>query len=411
MEFSSLISSTAEIRPVGSDLLIIVSSYNAPGLVRRHLSMLSRQTFQRFNVLLVLGVPFDAAALGAYVRRKKFRFGVILARENERRGCSGGFFAGQKYALERGYKYAIMADDDCMPADRGLVAALYRNRARQYVAPTTVFLEGGYRKKGFQAGPTQYSLYSTGIFRKYGLYYLPLFHGADDGEYMERVAQAPFRVSNFTEHPYISGMRLFSMFDRQWLFLLQALVILRGWRATAYNLLQFALMCAAASVFLPGYGRRIAAVMDRMLVSYQYGKAASEGISSGFEKYIASPPKGLFPGFASIQEREASYIDASGASKIISIISGSAALFRKDVVVEKTYSFLRAFSLAIFARRLYVRVGDGRYLLFADNSSLPIHCARLIMFPLALAIQLVICAIFIPVKIARQPRTLGYGLD
>jgi hypothetical protein len=378
--------------------------------VKRHLALLSRQTFQRFNVLLVLGVPFDDAALEAWVLRRHFKFGAVLAKENDRRGCSGGFFTGQKYALEHGCKHVIMADDDCMPADRRLVEELYRNRSKGYVAPTTVFLEGSYRKKGFQAGPTQYSLYSDDVFKKYGLYFLPLFHGADDAEYMERVGQAPFHIKNFTEHPYISGMRLFSMFDRQWLFFLQALIILKSPKATFYNLVQFAFMCAAAFTFMPGYGRRIAWAMDSLLLSYTYGKAASDRAHSGFEKFIFAREKGFFSACQKIEENDASYLDSAGPSKLLRQISRSALLFRKDVVVEKTFSFVFAFFAAIFARRLHVRISDGKYLLFADNSSLPLHFARLLAFPAILAIQACICVLFVPIKLLRQPRTLGYGL-
>ena len=67
-----------------------------------------------------------------------------------------------------------MADDDCMPVDRKLVEALYSNRKSGYALPTTRFVADGYINKGLLAGASQYAFYSTDIFRKYGLYYLPL---------------------------------------------------------------------------------------------------------------------------------------------------------------------------------------------------------------------------------------------
>lgn len=411
MRYSELVSYTKEIRIRKADLLVVISSFNGYGLVERHLELLSRQTYQEFNVLLVLGVPFEDAKLVQWLEKRKFPFGVIIAKENERRGCSGGFFTGQKYALEKDYRYVIMADDDCMPVDRELLGELWRNRKALYVVPTTVFVEGSYRKKGFAAGPTQYSLYSTDIFRRYGLYYLPLFHGADDGEYMERVREAPVRLPNRTEHPYISGMRLFSMFDRQWLFLLQALIIMRSWRMTLYNIAQLSFMAAVSLCFLPPYGRRVFANANRLLLTHTYGKKAGDMMRTGFETWITAAKEKDFSGFKKIDEREAGYIDRPGFSKLKSIAEGSLALWRRDVLVENTYSFLRAFFLAIAARRLFVRMGAGKYLCFADNSSPLLHAAKLLLFVPALALQLALCALFLPLKVALQPRTLGYGLD
>jgi hypothetical protein len=303
MEFKQLVSYCKPMRQLKTDLIIVITSFDSYGLVVSHLKLLSKQTYQRFNVLLVLGVAFDDKKLGAYLEENQFAFGIILAKENDRRGCSGGFFTGQKYALENGYEYIIMADDDCMPVDKGLVEALYSKRAAKYVRPTTVFVAGSYRKKGFAAGPSQYSLYSAEVFREYGLYYLPLYHGADDGEYMERVKQPYIHIPNNTEHPYISGMRLFGVFDRQWLFMLQSLIIMRSIRTTLYNLTQYAFMAAVSLCFLPPYGRRLFVLMNGLLLTYTYGKEANRRVRSGYEKSIL-PSLPNSP-FVKIDERSA----------------------------------------------------------------------------------------------------------
>lgn len=410
MEFSDLVSRTCGIRPRKSDLLLIISSFNSPQLVKRHLSLLSRQSCQEFNVLLVLGVPFDDSALEAYIRRSRFRFGVVLAKENDRRGCSGGFFTGQKYALEQGYKYAIMADDDCMPVDRLLVEALYKNRAKGYVRPTTRFVIAGYRKQGFPAGPSQYTLFSTALFRKIGLYYLPLFHGADDGEYMERLGSEGFHIKNYTEHPYIAGMRLFSMLDRTWLFTIQSLMIMRGARSVLYTLLQFCLLSSIALFFLPPYGARLFAASNRLLLTYTYGRRAHERMKSGYEKFVFA--KSALPkGFSRINEKDASYIDSPIASRLSDALAAALRFFRKSAVVENTFSLFKAFFMAATARKLFVRLDDGRLLLLADHPSAAAHAARLSLFAIFLPAY---CLLFIPlfllVKLARQPRTYGYGL-
>jgi hypothetical protein len=355
-------------------------------------------------------VPFDDAALEAYVRRRRFKFGVVLAKENDRRGCSGGFFTGQKYALENGYGYAIMADDDCMPVDRRLVEALYKDREKGYVRPTTRFVIAGYRKKGFPAGPSQYALFSTAIFRKVGLYYLPLFHGADDGEYMERLGSEGFHIANYTEHPYIAGMRLFSMLDRTWLFTLQSLMIMRGLRSVLYTLLQFCLLSSIALFFLPPYGARLFAASNRLLLSYTYGRRAYEQMKSGYEKSILGKATPL-DGFSRVNEKDASYIDSPIASRLPDALAAAAGHFRKKVAVENTFSLFKAFFMAATARKLLVRLEDGRLLLLADHPSPAIHAAKLALSAIFLPIY---CLLFIPlfllVKLARQPRTQGYGL-
>jgi len=388
-----------------------MSAFNSYDNVERHLGLLAKQSFIAFDVLLVLGVPFDALRLEKWLAGRKFPFGVIVSQENERRGCSGGFFTGQKFALEHGYDYVIMADDDCMPVDRHLLESLWKNRSREYVVPKTVFVADGYRKPGFSAGPTQYSLYSAEVFRKYGLYYLPLFHGADDGEYMERVKVKPFQIENKTEHPYIAGMRLFSGFDRSLLFLHQALVIMKNRRALLYNLAQHAFLATASLFFLPAYGRRAFSRMERLLFSYTYGKAASEGMRSGFEAFVEQRGRGSFVGFSIVDERDASYIEKSSGGKAAGLLA-QACSFRKDVVVENTYSFVRGFALAAMARRLYVKVGGGKYLWMADNRSALPHAIKLALFLPALALVFALSLfIFVPIKFACQPKTYGYGLD
>lgn len=408
MRFSQLVSYTKEFGKRKTDLLAIISSFNSYDLLLRHLSLLSRQTYTDFNAILVLGVPFDDKKLCEYLAARKFPFGIIVAKENERRGCSGAFFTGQKYALEQGYPYAIMADDDCMPVDRELIAELHGHRQKGYVAPTTVFMEGSYRKKGFSAGPSQYSLYSTGIFRKYGLYYLPLFHGADDGEYMERVKEKPFCIKNETEHPYIAGMRLFTSLDRTWLFTLQSLVIMRSIRSVAYTLSQYMLLSAISLFFLPDYGRRLFFTSNRLLLTHTYGRRAGEQMKSGYERWISKSAEGA----QTIDEKEAAYIDSPILQRLGEALLTALKGFRKSIVVEKTNSLFKVFFLAATAKKLSVKVPSGGYLLVADHPSLPFHLFSLLLFAIFLPVYaLILTPLFLIIKIALQPRTARYGLD
>lgn len=413
MKFSELVLYTKEYGKKGTDLLLVLTSYASYPDVERHLGDLERQTFADFNLLLVLGLPFDDVKLQALLERKKYPFGIIIAKENERRGCTGGFFAGQKYALEQGYKYIIMADDDYVPIDKTLIESLYANREKGYVVPTVNFVEGEYRKQAFAGGPAQYSLFSTEIFKKYGLYYLPLFHGADDAEFMERMgSRKGFQVQERVEHPYIAGRRLFSLFDRAWLFLLQALIIIKDRGALLYSLAQFALMLSVALFFLPKYGRRIFANMSALLLTYTYGKRAQEKAKSGYEGFAVERGAARSGKFETVDEMDARYIDEPGKKKMGGIFGEMLRTARKNVVVENTFSFSKPFFLSILARKVYVRLGENKYLLLGNNGNVLLHAAKLLAFAVFLpAYFALLIALFVPIKILKQPKTMGYGLD
>ncbi len=413
MDSKSLFSHVSTVGKTGSDLLIIISSFRDYGLLLKHLEYLSKQSFTKFDVLFVVGVPFDDINLKEHLAKANYPFASIIAKEIERRGCSGAFFAGQKYALENGYKFVIMADDDCFPVDTKLVETLYANCESKYVAPTTVFVEDGYRKKGFQAGPTQYSLYSVDVFKKYGLYYLPLFQGADDGEYMERVKITPFHIMNNTEHPYIAGKRLFRLFDRSWLFMMQALIIIKDPKNTLYNLIQTCTFLSISLFFLPAYGRRLFGTLNNLLLSYTYGASAFEKVATGYEKSIfPKPDDSKGEKYEIVDDSDPAYIDRSTIAKFRGSFGYALGKFRRDIIVTNTYSFMKVFFLAIFARRVYFKIEDGKYLFMADNRIIVLHLAKLIVFPLFLSAYTVcFMALFIPIKLIRQPHTHGYGLD
>lgn len=408
MDYSSLVSHTQKFGVRRSGLLIIMPAYANLENVKRHLLLLARQTYQGFNVLVVAGVPLDEKALGAFIAQKKFRFGVIVGKENEQRGCSGAFFAGQKYALENGYEYIIMTDDDCMPAHRNVVRALYEKRHVGYVASTRHLVQGADKKVIRDFGVAQYCLLSCALLKKHGLYFLPLYNGADDGEYAERLSgEKKARVDEFVEHPYIAGQRLFSMYDRSWHFFLQSLIIMKSPRSLFYNLLSLGFLMGASILFLPPYGARTAYFMAQLLLSFTYGKAAAKRMKSGYQSFLArSPPAN----FTKWNGGKGGYIASGQASKAAGAASSFAAAFRRDIVVEKSDSFVKCHAIGMAARKSYVKT-DGGYLLLSDNSNALLHAIRLALFlPISLLYCIAIGALFVPIKILRQPKTEGYGL-
>lgn len=413
MRFEEFVAYTKEYGKRETDLLLVLTSYVSYADVERHLGDLAKQTFTNFNLLLVLGLPFDDVKLQAHLEKKKYPFGIVLAKENERRGCTGGFFEGQKYALEKEYKYIVMADDDYVPIDRTLMESLYKNREKGYVVPTVNFVEGEYRKQGFGGGPAQYSLFSVEVFKKYGLYYMPLFHGADDAEFVERMGgRKGFQIQERVEHPYIAGRRLFSLFDRALLFLLQAIIIIKDGRTLLYNMAQFAFMLSVALFFLPKYGRRIFAAMSALLLTYTYGKKAHAKAKSGYEEFITDTKAAHEGKFETVDEMDAKYIDEGGRKKLGGIVGEMLRTLRKNVVVENTFSFSKPFFLSILARKVHVRLGENKYLLLGDNGNVFLHFVKLLAFAVFLpAYFALLMVLFVPIKMLKQPKTMGYGLE
>jgi hypothetical protein len=415
MKFSELVSYAKEY-PKGKrkDLLIIISAFKEYGNVTRHLEMLAKQDFQAFDVLLILGIPFDDKKMQEYLKKSKFKFSVIMAKENERRGCSGGFFTGQKYALEKGYKYAIMADDDCMPVDKTLVEALYANREKRFVSCITNYaVTKDFKVQQIGSSPTQYTLFDTDVWKKYGLYYLPLFHGADDAEYVERIKEPRTIIKKTVDHPYsLGGNFIFGNLDRAMVFFNAALIIVKDIHSVLYNLCLFSVYLPIYLFFLPDYGRKIFATMLKLLLTCTYGKKAIDAMNSGFRKFIFEKKEAEFSGFEKVYDKNPEHVADRRRDKIQTVLSESISMFRKDVVVLSTFSYLKVVMTAVFAKRLYARVEDGKYLLMADNSNPLLHLARLVgwaIFTPLFAIMMFL--LFLPIKAIKQPNTMGYGLD
>jgi len=90
----------------------------------------------------------------------------------------------------------------------------------------------------------------------------------------------------------------------------------------------------------------------------------------------------------------------------------AASNLRKNIVTKNTFSYLKIVALAITARKIYAKTGDDRYLLIADNSNPITHLLRILCFILLFPVFFAAMFIFfIPIKIIKQPNTLGYGLD
>jgi len=408
--FTNLATIASEYSLRKTDLLIVISVYKSNKNIEQHLQLLAKQSFQKFNVLIIAGAPLDMERLTAFIRKGRFGFGVVVAREKERLGCAGAVFAGQTYVLERGYEYYIYGDDDCMPVDPKLVEGLYSRRKVGYVACTRHLIAGKNQKVVEDFGLWQYGLLSRRLLEKHGLNYLPLFHGADDGEYAERLSCEPkVRISNYCEHPYIAGMRLFTLFDRSWLFFLHALVIMRDKVGIAYNVLQLSFMMPVALLFFPKYGQALFFKMTYLTLRFIYGKRAAEYLKTGFEGWML-PDSTLPGGLEKYGEKEGDYINLPASRKLKSVFVDALRCAGRDLLIVDMESMLKVFAIAAFARRCHVLLGE-RALLLSDNRNTALHLLKLLLLPITcLAYLCIMLLVFCPTKAFRQPKTEGYGL-
>ena len=392
------------------DLLIIIPYYAEYDILARHLDLLDRQSWKEFDAIIVAEGDSDAAKVAGLAKSGRFGFGIVVVKRKENSGSAGGYFTGQKYALENGYGCVIMADTDCMPEDPGLVKALYENRDRGFVSPTVYGNKDGIRTKFEIPSVNHYSLVSRGIMEEYGLYYAPLYYYAEGGEYAERIRQPRATVENYATHPFKIGEEFVKM-DKTWYTLLNTIHMMKFETILPYlAFLNAMAMALAFFVFGSRKAREYAVRSFSLLMSFKYGKEAI-GAIRGIGPLETVPKESLPEGVMHADMRSGNYALSSRRGKIASMAHSALSWAGRDVAVDETYSFSGIVLRGIFSRRTFVRNGDAYIPLF-DNSNPIMHAIRLALFAVAFFPFVGLMSLaYIPIKLVRMPKTLGYGLD
>jgi len=416
MKYSGLISYEKKYGRCGNDLLIIIPCFMNYDALIEHLGHLSKQTFQKFDAVLVLGPDFNDARLFDYLKSNKFNFGIIAAKRKDDTGCAGGFFTGQKYGFDNGYGYMVNTDDDCMPVTPTLIEHLYEKAKQGYgwVSSTPNLLVGD-KYRMVMKYPTigQYALFSRHIFEKYGFCYAPLYCGVEDAEFAERIAnEKSIMVPDVVEHPYsFAGKSAMKYPPRLWLNMLSGLVMMRLDAPRLKLAVFFGFLLSLSAFFIPMYGLSLFATMTSLLFSYKFGKPAYDRIDRSIKKTVL-PKSGIPAGLETIDDSDTSYLESDSGTKMLSILKGALPFFRKDVIVVNTFSYFKVMVLGCFCRTLYFRLDEDHYLLISRNINAPLHVAKLLLLPFFAAIYCaLVMVVYIPSKLAKQPHTMGYGLD
>ncbi len=399
----SLFSEVREFDRQGQDLLIVIPFYNEYPLLFEHLERLSKQTVGAFDVIVVMEPGGEVERVARFMKGKKLGFGLVAAVRKENSGCSGGIFAGQRYALENGYRYMILTDVDCLPYDKDLVEELMKNKERGLVGSINEadgekpqIDEQGYKTS--QGAGFHYQLYSSELIRRYGLCYKPLYYGADDCEYSERIKERSYIVRRYYQH---SSEITYRKFDKYWLYTTNTAHITGVPKAFFRFLGTVALSLPMLLLFFPGYGRKTFLGLLKVTLLFTIGKESKKHLESGFASFV-------------VQENELAgsflRVDYSGKGPGLAL-RGLPALFRKRVVLTNVTSGLAATLTSIAPKKAYMEVDDGHLLLIADNESLPLHLLKILglffLLPLFLAPYLLLASL---VKALKTPHTTGYGL-
>ncbi|MCX6774160.1 MAG: hypothetical protein NTY68_04165 [Candidatus Micrarchaeota archaeon] len=413
MKYPELISYENKYGECNNDLLVIIPCFINYDLLVKHLGCLSRQTFHNFDVILILGPDFNDSKLFDFLKSNKFGFGIIVVK-NKIIGTTCGFFIGQKYGYDKGYGYMIMADDDCMPVDPGVVGALYSKREIGCVCPTQrlVFEE---RHVGFENGCTnRYALFSRSIFKKYGFYYLPIYHGSEDSEFKERVSkEKSCTVPNFVEHPYsYSGSPLLKNPTKLWTYMLSSLLVLKSRISDLFWMMHPCILLSISLFFMPMYGISLFLTMTSLLLSFRFGKEACNEIENSVKKPVFLAKKDLPGTMEIIEDKDTGYFKNGWGHNLLDIMRESIRYFRKDALITNCFSTLKIFMLCALCRTVYLRIDDDRHIMMASNRNSLLHILKIILFPVFfITYCLIFMLLFVPLKILKQPKTMGYGLD
>ncbi len=193
--WEELVSEVKDERQEKADMALVIPSYSSKRMLEEHMRRLSRQTFQRFHVIVVYGENDEF--VGGAGR-------MVHLREHGKNGCAGAYYTGEKYALEGGYKIIVLADNDCLPESDGLLGryAAEMERGAAVVLPTIMNPPLESARPGSIIH--HYGCIRRDVLGKAGLTFLPLYFGGEDSDLIGRIVANGFNIRHVEEmaaHP------------------------------------------------------------------------------------------------------------------------------------------------------------------------------------------------------------------
>jgi len=190
-----LVSEKLDRRKGRSNVAIVMPTYQNYQLIQNHVKELSKQDFRDFDIIIVYEeedrfIPTPGWASIIHVRRKG------------RNGAAGGFYVGEKIALEEGYQDIILADDDCLPKSKDLIKNLVEAEGDVKIPKALYFNE---EISGIEI-INHYGCIKRNVLERAGLTFIPFYLGGDDIEFLGRIKNHGYgitRVNSCVAHPSV----------------------------------------------------------------------------------------------------------------------------------------------------------------------------------------------------------------
>lgn len=198
---------------VKDKILVSVVTYNRKGLLKENIEALLKQTYNNFDIFVIDNNSIDGTReiLESYsIKEEKLNFITL----SENIGGAGGFNYAVKFAIEKGYDYVWLMDDDTIPEPYALESLVnkknYLNSNFSYLASVVKWIDGDWCKMN---RPKQKNLYENNVSnlqhglmeiistsfvacfvnlnksKEYGLPIKDFFIYGDDVEYTERISK------------------------------------------------------------------------------------------------------------------------------------------------------------------------------------------------------------------------------
>jgi glycosyltransferase involved in cell wall biosynthesis len=399
--FSMMAKTIMELGYNNKKTLVIMPFHNKYDFLEKHLNLLKAQTVRRFDLLIVGSSGSDEKTIWRMVSEKKPDFAVILCKRFEDNGAAGGFYTGERFAIENGYDRIIMAEEDALPVDNDVVEKLIKQseKGSEVVTPTCSFMIGD--RIVFKAsGVHFYSLVTKDLLLKAGLHFIPVYLGAEDWIFFHQTPK-PVQVDASVTHP--AWLSVFANFERNvgyrvnhaiftctydpLTFLYNFIALIPAHLIFGTNLAKSAGMHILLSIPLMRFGKK--AIFKNGKMDLQTRK-----------KYDCTVVPVELPG---CQPPVLVLGENKSKLDLIRFIFRKKALFYP---VKNPVIFLGM----VFAKEAWIATPAGDYMI-ARNPNPLTHALKLIAFAVLSPIMLLVGLIIWPTLVVRRPKTRGFGVS
>jgi len=244
-----------------------------------------------------------------------------------------------------------------------------------------------------------------GLIRKAGLHFAPLYMGAEDREFEDRLFTfvKPVMTESKVTHP--GWHSIFVDFERSLRYRINEMLLGIPAHMDGY-LYGFAVMSLAYILFGTGSTRKGGILTIYCMLAHRYGLESTKG----WEAEAAKPE----PDFERIVTPLPAPDDGVhfhykyGGLRIGHLVELGASVFRKKTLLKPVNTYAALISV-IMAKETWVAARKGDYLL-AENRNTALHMMKILSF----------CFLFFPflafgimtfvLNCMRKPKTVGYGL-